>query len=63
LLIDELANIALAEKSGRMEWSVLKWNQSAIKFYENIGAVAMNEWIVYRMNEDDISVLVKKNKT
>jgi GNAT superfamily N-acetyltransferase len=42
---------AILEECGRMEWAVLTWNDSAIKFYENIGARRLNEWYVYRLNE------------
>ena len=48
-LLQELAALTLAEKGGRLEWSVLDWNQPAIDFYQSLGAVAMNEWTVYRV--------------
>ncbi len=38
---------------GRMEWWVLRWNP-AIKFYEQMGAIPMDEWVVYRLTEDKI---------
>jgi hypothetical protein len=31
---------------GRIEWSTLDWNEPAIRFYETLGAVPMNEWMV-----------------
>ena len=34
---------------GRLEWSVLDWNESAIRFYESLGAEPMREWTVYRV--------------
>jgi GNAT superfamily N-acetyltransferase len=46
-------NIARERDCGRMEWWVLKWNP-AIKFYEQMGAVAMDEWVVYRLTEDKL---------
>jgi len=42
------AHIAKESKCRRMEWFVLKWNP-ARKFYENLGAKAMDEWLVYRL--------------
>ena len=42
------ARLAKERKCGRMEWWVLKWNP-ARKFYEKIGAEAMDEWVVYRL--------------
>ena len=37
---------------GRVEWSVLNWNKSAINFYKNLGAVPMEEWTLFRLTED-----------
>jgi hypothetical protein len=34
----------------RLDWSVLNWNQSAIRFYQSLGAVPMDEWIGYRLS-------------
>lgn len=44
-----LAQIARERDCGRLEWSVLDWNESAIGFYEKLGAVPMDEWTVYRV--------------
>ncbi|MGI9190608.1 MAG: GNAT family N-acetyltransferase [Chitinophagaceae bacterium] len=49
-LLMHLKHIAQQEQCGRMEWSVLNWNQPAIDFYESLGAKPMNEWTVYRLN-------------
>lgn len=56
-LMSHLARIALERKCGRMEWWVLDWNESAIKFYKSIGAVAMDEWTVYRLGGDALARL------
>jgi GNAT superfamily N-acetyltransferase len=48
LLLD-LARRANARGCGRMEWSVLDWNQPAIDFYRRLGAVPMDEWTVFRL--------------
>lgn len=56
-LLIRLAEIARDEGCGRLEWSVLDWNESAIDFYNNLGAVAMDEWTVYRLNRDAIKTL------
>lgn len=52
--------IALAKQRncGRVDWSVLNWNKPAIDFYESLGAIAMNEWTVYRLNEETINKLM-----
>jgi len=47
-----LVQTAQLEDCGRMEWSVLNWNQSAIDFYESLGAKAMKEWTVFRLTEE-----------
>lgn len=45
---------------GRMEWSALNWNKNAIDFYVSMGAKPLNEWTYYRMTEDAIRTLAKK---
>jgi GNAT superfamily N-acetyltransferase len=47
-----LAQKAVAENCGRMEWWVLDWNEPAIRFYAGLGAVPMNEWTVQRLTGD-----------
>ena len=44
-----LAHLAKTRKCGRLEWSVLDWNESAIRFYKRLGAIPMDEWTAYRM--------------
>jgi len=48
-LLLHLANLANARGCGRMEWSVLDWNEPAIKFYEAMGARRMKEWQICRL--------------
>ena len=47
-----LARLAVERDYGRIEWSVLNWNESAIGFYRSIGAVPMDDWTVYRVHGD-----------
>jgi len=54
-LLRHLARIALERGCGRIEWSVLNWNETAVRFYRNIGATAMDEWTVYRLTGDAIT--------
>ncbi|MFA6598854.1 MAG: GNAT family N-acetyltransferase [Ignavibacteriaceae bacterium] len=49
---------AFEEKCGRMEWAVLDWNESAISFYKSLGAKPMDEWTVFRMDEETIKKTV-----
>lgn len=48
-LLAALARIATERGYGRVEWSVLDWNRPSIAFYESLGAVAMDEWTVFRL--------------
>jgi len=50
-LLAALARIAVEECCGRLEWSVLDWNTTAIGFYRALGARPMDEWTVYRIDE------------
>lgn len=48
-LLLHLARLANQRGCGRMEWSVLDWNQPAIDFYESLGARRMKEWQICRL--------------
>ncbi|MBP1846185.1 GNAT superfamily N-acetyltransferase [Rhizobium petrolearium] len=48
-MLKRLAVIALENDCGRFEWSVLDWNEPAIRVYEAIGAEPMKEWVRYRL--------------
>jgi len=56
-LLVHLAKLARERGCGRLEWSVLDWNQPAIRFYENLGAVPMDEWTVYRLTGESLDEL------
>jgi len=56
-LLKTLAQIAREKDCGRMEWAVLDWNKSAIKFYKDIKAIPMDEWTVYRLTVPEIEAL------
>lgn len=51
-LLKRLAAIAVEKGCGRFEWSVLDWNEPAIRVYEAIGAEALTEWTRYRLSGD-----------
>lgn len=51
-LLRELARIAVERECGRFEWWVLDWNEPSIEFYRRQGAVAMDEWTVFRVAGD-----------
>lgn len=48
-LLRRLARIAVERDCGRVEWSVLTWNQLAIDFYKQIGAKEQVEWTTFRL--------------
>lgn len=56
-LLRHIAQQAVARGCGRLEWSVLDWNQPAIDFYKNLGARAMDEWTVYRVTGNALEKL------
>ncbi|HUG27091.1 MAG TPA: GNAT family N-acetyltransferase [Gemmatimonadales bacterium] len=56
-LLGELARLAVDRGCGRLEWSVLEWNASAIGFYRALGAVAQDEWTVFRVTGDALTRL------
>ena len=58
-LLREVARVARERDCGRLEWSVLDWNQPSIDFYLSLGAKALDEWTMYRMDEAAIAALAK----
>ena len=58
-LLQELAKIAVAKDCGRVEWSVLDWNEPSIKFYEAMGAKPKGGWTVYRLDGEALTDFAK----
>ena len=56
-LLARLAKIAIERKCGRVEWSVLNWNEPSIRFYEALGAVALSNWTTYRLTGESLAQL------
>ena len=56
-LLKELARICIERDYERLQWWVLDWNEPSIEFYKSIGAVAMDEWTVYRVSGDALRKL------
>jgi GNAT superfamily N-acetyltransferase len=48
-LLSHLAKLALDRDCGRLEWSVLDWNEPAIGFYQRIGATILPDWRICRV--------------
>jgi GNAT superfamily N-acetyltransferase len=54
-LLSYLAQRAIAEGCGRLEWSVLDWNEPAIAFYQQrVGASVLPDWRICRVVEDNL---------
>jgi GNAT superfamily N-acetyltransferase len=55
MLLSRLASITIERGYGRMEWAVLRWNESAIKVYDAIGAEPLSGWLTYRLSGESLS--------
>ena len=58
-LMRRLARLAIERQCGRFEWWVLDWNESAIDFYQRLGARAMSDWTVYRLTGEPLARLAQ----
>jgi GNAT superfamily N-acetyltransferase len=61
-LLQHVARVALDRSCGRLEWSVLDWNQSAIAFYVGLGARSSSEWTGYRLRGKALERLAGESK-
>ena len=55
-----IARLAKGQGCGRLEWSVLDWNESAIRFYENLGAEPLSDWTTYRLTDRALRKITEK---
>lgn len=56
-LLAELARLCVHQGYGRLEWSVLNWNEPSIAFYQALGAKPMDEWTVFRLAGEPLRTL------
>jgi GNAT superfamily N-acetyltransferase len=49
-LLSELARLAIERRCARLEWAVLDWNTPSIAFYKALGARALDDWTVMRVD-------------
>jgi RimJ/RimL family protein N-acetyltransferase len=56
-MLRALAAIAVERNCARFEWSVLDWNEPAIRFYEKMGATVYNDWRIVRVTGDALDKL------
>ena len=56
-LLRRIARRTLEMGGGRLEWSVLDWNQPAISFYKKMGAIPLDEWTTFRLTGEKLKKL------
>jgi GNAT superfamily N-acetyltransferase len=61
-LLAAVARRAVERGCGRLEWSVLDWNAPAIGFYRSLGARPMDEWTVYRIDDEPLRRLAETSR-
>jgi GNAT superfamily N-acetyltransferase len=54
-LLTHVAGIAVERGCGRMEWSVLDWNEPAVGFYRRLGAQVMDDWRICRLTGETLA--------
>jgi GNAT superfamily N-acetyltransferase len=60
-LLMSLGRLALERGCGRIEWSVLDWNEPSIQFYRSLGAVSMDEWTINRVTGEALERLASQS--
>jgi GNAT superfamily N-acetyltransferase len=53
-LLRAAAKVGADRNCGRFEWTALDWNSRALGFYHGLGAVVMDEWVLFRMNSEGL---------
>jgi GNAT superfamily N-acetyltransferase len=53
-LIQAVARIGVERNCARFEWTALDWNQPALDFYRRLGARAMEDWVLLRVNAEGL---------
>ena len=61
-LLTWLAQTAVERHCGRLEWSVLDWNEPSIGFYRSLGAVLKSEWQIFRLTGDALTTLAASHR-
>ena len=59
-LLARLAQLSEERGCGRLEWSVLNWNQPAIDFYRSLGAEPLDNWTHYRLTGEALKRLARR---
>jgi GNAT superfamily N-acetyltransferase len=56
-VIEHLARLAQERGHVRLEWVALDWNEPALRFYDGLGARRLDDWIIHRLEKDEIRAL------
>ena len=56
-LLRAIARLAVERGCGRLEWSVLDWNEPSIQFYQSLGAKPLDDWTAYRLTGEALTRL------
>jgi GNAT superfamily N-acetyltransferase len=59
-LLTQVAQIAHQRGCGRLEWSVLDWNENAIEFYQQMGAKVLPDWRTCRVTADGLAEIADR---
>ncbi len=62
-LLARVAARAAEQGCVRLQWDVLDWNQTAIDFYQGLGAKFLSEWRIMRVNDEAIHSLAALEPT
>jgi GNAT superfamily N-acetyltransferase len=58
-LIERVARTGIGVSPGRYEWIALRWNENALRFYRNLGAEFLTDWVCVRMSGEPLHRLIK----
>jgi len=62
-LFRRVCALAVERGCARVEWAVLDWNAPAIAFYRSLGAVALDEWTMFRLTDAPLARLASNRST
>jgi GNAT superfamily N-acetyltransferase len=62
-LLSKVAQIAVERNCGRLEWSVLDWNESAQAFYRSMGATILDDWRICRVTQEAMEQLANRGRS
>ena len=62
-LLVHLAKLGHERGCGRLEWSVLNWNEQAMEFYQDLGAAPLDEWTTFRLSGEALQRLATQPET